>query len=160
MSYFLYRRGQVYGPYSETDVSGFLSEGRVQLSDLSRTDAPCDWTPLSTIWRAPSAGGAISWPFHQRNWMESLWMTLLWWFPLPIPLPLGAFLSAGWMIDAVRRKSWGAADPLPRPGSFGRLLRDGAIVVTFGCLYIFLPLMLMWWWTSFGPWTIVLQTLR
>jgi hypothetical protein len=156
MSYFFYRQGQEYGPYSYTEVSGFLWEGRVRLSDLARTEAFREWTPLSTIWRTTSTGNSLTWPFYERNWMESIWMTLLWWLPLPIPV--GMFLSAGWAIEAVRRKSRRAADLLPRPYNLGRLLMDGTIVVACFWLYIIIPLLLMWWSMSFGPWTVGLNT--
>ena len=156
VNYFINRRGQSYGPYSETEMRAFLFEGRIGLSDLAKTEVLRDWAPLGTIWRRPFAGNPITWPFYQQDWFRSLWMTLLWW--LPLPLPLGAFLSAGWTIDAVRRKSRRMAEYLPQPGDLGRFLTDGAIVVAFFWLYIVLPVLLIWWSASFGLWTIGLQT--
>ena len=125
------------------------------LSDLAKTDALQDWVPLSMIWRTPYAGNSVSWPFYRREWIRSLWMTFLWWLPLPIPL--GMFLSAGWAIDAVRRKSRRMPESLPQPNDLGRFLTDGAIVVAFFWLYIMLPVMLYWWVASFGLWTLALQ---
>ena len=74
MSYFLNRQGRVYGPYSETELEGFVSEGRVLLSDPARTEALQEWAPLGAIWRGESGGNALTWPFHQRAWLESLWI--------------------------------------------------------------------------------------
>lgn len=155
MNYFIHRTGQSYGPYSDTQIRAFLFEGRVGLSDLAKTDALQDWVPLSMIWRTPYAGNSVSWPFYRREWIRSLWMTFLWWLPLPIPL--GMFLSAGWAIDAVRRKSRCMPESLPQPNDLGRFLTDGAIVVAFFWLYIMLPVMLYWWVASFGLWTLALQ---
>jgi hypothetical protein len=101
---------------------------------------------------APPQGGTIhgnvlSWPFHQRAWFESVWMTLLWWFPAPL-FPLGAFLSVGWSIEAARKRACRAADLLPRPERFGRMFLDGLIVSLFFCAYLLLPVTLAWMITS------------
>jgi hypothetical protein len=90
-------------------------------------------------------GNVLSWPFHQRAWFESLWMTLLWWVPL---LGAGVFLNIGWSIEAARKRSGRAPDLLPRAERFGRMLLDGLIVSFFFCAYILIPVTLAWMITS------------
>ena len=70
MNYFIHRTGQSYGPYSDTQITTFLFEGRVGLSDLARTESLQDWVPLSMIWRTPYAGNSVSWPFYRREWIR------------------------------------------------------------------------------------------
>jgi GYF domain 2 len=176
MHYFVFRQGRVYGPYSIAQMRRFVSEGRVLLSDFARTEAMPQWQALHTIWSEPTGaptawsapplaagrreavaasvgsvirGNALTWPFHQRDWFDSIWMTLLWWIPVPI-FPLGALVSVGWLIDATRRRSWKATDLLPRSAAFGRILLDGMIVSFFFCIYILIPVTLAWMITSLG----------
>src|SRR5437016_13791535 len=184
LTYFLWRHGQVYGPYSGQELNSFLAQGRAQLSDMARTQGMSQGAPLCTIWpgaSAPTLGVAsaqapeaavgaypagsntaalatqqqaiidvqpsprsnpVSWPFLEKNWFSSLWMLLLWWFPLPVPVPVGILLGVGWMIDAARRRSTGMG-LLPESRDIGRMLLDGFFVALFLVLYILLPLLLI-----------------
>jgi hypothetical protein len=49
MNYYISRNGQSYGPYSEETIQKYLNEGSMQASDLARTDATSDWTPLGQL---------------------------------------------------------------------------------------------------------------
>src|SRR5581483_10348228 len=163
MGYFLFRQGVTYGPFSVAQMSTFVAEGRVLLSDFAKTEAMVQWQPLQAIWNQPVAlpgpiagpvppppipapatrGNLLSWPFHQRAWFTSLWMILLWWFPVPL-IPVGAILCIGWSVDAARRWSSKAADLLPRSQNFGRMFLDGLTVVFFFCFYLLIPVTLAW----------------
>ncbi len=165
MDYFLFRQGVQYGPYNIQQIRTFLSEGRVLPTDLCRTAATPQWQPLQVLWQhAPAAlpttrGNILSWPFHQQSWFESLWMTLLWWFPVPL-FPLGACLCLGWSVDAARRWSGKASDLLPRPEAFGRMFVDGLTVAAFFCLYIAIPVTIGWIATSLGALSFVVPLLH
>src|SRR5262249_3758304 len=39
----------------------------------------------------------ITWVFHQKGWLGSVWILLIGWFFTPLPMTL----SLGWMIDAI-----------------------------------------------------------
>jgi len=103
--------------------------------------AVCGVTPASGV----SRGNFLSWPFHQRAWFESLWMTLVWWIPL---FGAGIFLNIGWSIEAARKRSWRAPDLLPRADRFGRMLLDGLTVSFFFCAFILIPVTVAWTITS------------
>src|SRR6266446_6791133 len=63
LTYFLWRHGQVYGPYSGQELNSFLAQGRAQLSDMARTEGMSQWAPLFTIWPGasrPALGVAIT----------------------------------------------------------------------------------------------------
>jgi hypothetical protein len=188
MDYFLIRQGITYGPYSIAQMQTFVAEGRVQLSDFARTETMVQWQPLQAIWTqapvvwtpapppapvpqyaaampvlapvpTPTRGNLLTWPFHQRSWFESLWMPLLWWFPVPL-LPLGALLSIGWSIDAARRWSSKAGDLLPRPDGFGRMFRDGLTVAFFSCFYFLVPVTLAWMATTLSATSFLMPALQ
>ena len=55
LTYFLWRHGQVYGPYSGQELNSFLAQGRAKLSDMARTEGMSQWAPLFTIWPGASA---------------------------------------------------------------------------------------------------------
>lgn len=55
MGYFILRRGQQYGPYSQADLNLYLSGGSISLNDLARTEPMNEWLLLSQV-----AGNAAS----------------------------------------------------------------------------------------------------
>lgn len=80
--------------------------------------------------REPHTGNAITWPFHQENWISSIWIPLLWVFPV-----FGTFLAWGWSLDALRRRATRNPNMLPPSSDLGTMLKNGFIVSVAGALY-------------------------
>jgi len=111
-------------------------------SALALTAAPGQ--PVAMTMQAASIGeaekprgNAITWPFYRANWFASLWMVLIGWFPLPLPLTI----SAGWLIDAAARRARRDTDPLPHARNFLRIYRDGLVIWVMSSLYFIIPLL-------------------
>jgi len=100
-------------------------------------------------------GGAFRWPFFQPSWGKSLWMPLLW------AVPLGNFLSAGWSLEAVRRRSAGARQLLPQPEDIAAMFARGFAVYFFWFFYFAIPLLVIGWicgWAWLEPiWQLIVQ---
>src|SRR5512146_2164621 len=45
-------------------------------------------------------GNAVTWPFHQKDWILSVWVLLIGWFPLPFPFQL----TTGWLLAPAARR--------------------------------------------------------
>ena len=83
-------------------------------------------------------GNAITWPFHQKNWFASLWIVLVGWFPLPLPM----ILSFGWLLDAAGRRAHGECQLLPKARDLLRMYLHGVVVWFALAIYFILPLMI------------------
>jgi GYF domain 2/Protein of unknown function (DUF4013) len=84
-------------------------------------------------------GNALTWPFHQHKWFESLWIPLLWWFPLP-PLCIGTLAGLGWMLDAIERRGLAAPARLPRGRDVGKMFKEGLVYLGAFIVYFSIPL--------------------
>lgn len=49
MTYRILRDGQEFGPYTLADLQRYVDSGRVLLTDLARSEAMDDWTPVSSV---------------------------------------------------------------------------------------------------------------
>ena len=49
MKYYIQRQLQQYGPYSIEEVERYMAQGNIVLTDLARTEAMTNWTPLSQL---------------------------------------------------------------------------------------------------------------
>jgi hypothetical protein len=88
---------------------------------------------------AHPAGNAITWPFHQANWFSSLWMVLLGWLPLPMPMTI----NFGWLLDAAGRRGRGETELLPKAHNLPRIYLHGLIFWLMVVLYFVIPLALL-----------------
>jgi hypothetical protein len=85
------------------------------------------------------AGNALTWPFHQHRWFESMWIPLLWWFPLP-PFCIGTLAGLGWMLDAIERRGIAAPARLPRGRDVGKMFKEGLVYLGAVIFYFSIPL--------------------
>ena len=81
---------------------------------------------------------AITWPFHQKNWFSSLWILLVGWFPLPLPM----ILSFGWLLDAAARRAQSKTELLPKARDLLRMYLYGIVVWFALAIYFIFPLMI------------------
>lgn len=81
---------------------------------------------------------AITWPFHQSNWFSSLWIVLVGWFPLPLPM----ILSFGWLLDAAGRRAHRDPELLPQARNLLRMYWHGLVFWCALAVYFVAPLMI------------------
>lgn len=113
--------------------------------------APMPSAMLSVSPAVPATGNALTWPFHQKEWISSLWIPFLWWF-LPV-FPIGTFASLGWMLDAIERRAHGAPSLFPQSRDIGRMLLGGLVLVAMYAVYFIIPLLVIgaifsWTWAD------------
>jgi FHA domain/Protein of unknown function (DUF4013) len=85
-------------------------------------------------------GNAVTWPFHQRDWLTSLWMpvsaSFLW--------PFGLLIGLGWSVDAIGRRGRGITPSLPRTRDLATVLKHGFVVMAMVFLYFVIPLAILY----------------
>ncbi len=74
MNYFISRAGQQYGPYSLDEVQRYVSSGNILVTDLARSEAMEQWTPVSEVvgnipaaQPAPPPPGQTQVPVYQQQ---------------------------------------------------------------------------------------------
>jgi hypothetical protein len=85
-------------------------------------------------------GNALTWPFSQRAWANSIWMPMIWGVPF-----VGNSLALGWAIEAIRRRATKKAHLLPQFEDGASILARGFVVFGFMVLYFVIPLAIMAW---------------
>jgi hypothetical protein len=83
-------------------------------------------------------GNAITWPFVQKNWFSSLWILLIGWFPLPLPM----ILSFGWLLDAAGRRARRDPELLPKARNLPGMYGHGIVFWFMLAIYFVIPLMI------------------
>ena len=49
MKYYIQRQLNEYGPYTLADLQRYVSQGTIQLTDLTRSEGMTEWTPVSQV---------------------------------------------------------------------------------------------------------------
>lgn len=72
MEYFVKRGEQRFGPYSLSDLQGYVQSGNVAIDDLTQSEGMVDWVPVSQVLgnipaNAVTSGGAAAAPAPERE---------------------------------------------------------------------------------------------
>jgi hypothetical protein len=119
-----------------------ITPGPVRLAVTPISDASVPpLTPTHAAPRAQPGGNAITWPFHQPSWLASLWILLVGWFFLPLPMTI----SFGWLMDAAARQARHDPERLPKARNLFRMYRDGLTFWLALAAYFVVPLMIFTW---------------
>src|SRR5579862_8875698 len=117
---FVLREGQLYGPYTIEALRSYLAQGLIVASDRARAAEMTTYTTvaqllqlaarthasgasvssLDRVTRPDTEGNALTWPFHQHQWWDGLWIPFLWCVPL-----FGPIVSFGWFVGVIRKRA-------------------------------------------------------
>ena len=72
MQYFVKRGDQTFGPYSLSELQGYVHSGNITSSDLTQSEGMSEWVPVSQVLgnipaTAVTAGGAATAPAPERE---------------------------------------------------------------------------------------------